>query len=165
MKKELTIEQQSLLQQIWLNPGCTTTFVQIAINKSNSMANYELSKLMNAGYIYRIKSKSANNRIEYKYYVGKQSQQQECAEQKLKEYKKEQEAQEEAKKKDVNDFTARELMFALAKKGFNGTLSTTLHKDFAFEDISPKQFSSLREQGYVGTVSISKLYEVKIGND
>jgi predicted transcriptional regulator len=165
MEKELTIEQQRLLQQIQLNPGCTTTFVQIAINKSNSMANYELQKLMEAGYIYRKKSISNSHRIEYKYYAGKPSQQQECAEQKLAEYKKEQETQEEAKKKDVNDFTARELMFALAKKGFNGTLSTTLHKDFAFEEITPEQFSTLREQGYVGTVSISRLYEVKIGND
>ena len=165
MEKELTIEQQRLLQQIQLNPGCTTTFVQIAINKSNSMANYELQKLMEAGYIYRKKSISDSHRIEYKYYAGKPSQQQECAEQKLAEYKKEQEAQEEAKKKDVNDFTPRELMFALSKKGFRGTLSTTLYKDLAFENISPEEFNALREQGYVGTVSISRLYEVKIGND
>lgn len=150
MSTELTINQQKLVNFIRLNPGCTSNQVADAMEMSNPSAWYSLNTLVERGYAHRQESRSEANRLEYKYYLGKVSTASQTSEKNEEEShitqsvadalrgtgtleQKPKVENSPKQKPSLSDYTPRELMVELKRRGYTGKLKLITIREVDFE--------------------------------
>lgn len=121
MATELKINEQKLANFVRLNPGCTIAEVALMLEKPNSTAHYELTKLMKLGYLRREQTYSENNHKAYRFYLGGTVKVESA------------ENIEDKGKPSLDGFTPRELMMELKKRGYTGKLRLVTVKEVDFE--------------------------------
>lgn len=65
-------------------------------------------------------------------------------------------------KKTLDDYNPRELMISLSKRGWKGKMSYTKEKQINFEDITLDDLQRLKDEGFVGSFTLTKVYEIEI---
>lgn len=146
MATELSLEQQKLVNFIRLNPGATVNEVAIMLERPNPSSYYQLKRLIELGYLRRVECRSESNRNEYKYYLcgTSTSQTQENNTDKPTgasmntndtNTNKCYQSSESKQKPNLENYTPRELMIELKKRGYTGKLKLVTIREVDFEKL------------------------------
>ena len=161
-RKRIAITDEEITTFIRNNPGCTVNEFAVMFNISNPGAWGRLQKLVDNNVLVKQSVTNQDRRLEYKYFFNFDKELLPFNEPKTSESLNNKVAK--TNKASLDDFTPRELMLELVKKGYSGKLNTTVKKELQFEVMSTEHFEKLKNEGYTGIVVIERDYEISLSS-